>query len=183
MGLRRGAMETGWAAMDADVRGLVERLGMEPIPVEGGWFRVTWRSEEKLDDGRPIGGAILALFADSPDGFSALHRLSVTELWHFHRGDPFELLLLGPDGRSETVVLGPAVEDGHLLQVTVPPAVWMGGRVADGGTYALIGTTTAPAFTEDAFEAGGRAELAAAYPDRAPEIRRLTRLEPETRPR
>jgi uncharacterized protein len=165
--------------MDAEAQALLDRLGMEPIPVEGGWFRVTWRSEEVRTDGRPIGGAILALFADTAEGFSALHRLSVTELWHFHRGDPFQLLLLGPDGRSETVVLGPAVEDGHQLQLVVPAAVWMGGRVADGGSYSLVGTTTAPAFTEDAFEAGSRAELIAAYPDRAAEICRLTRPVPE----
>jgi uncharacterized protein len=165
--------------MNAEAQTLRDRLGMEPIPVEGGWFRVTWRSEEVLTDGRPLGGAILALFTDTPEGFSALHRLSVTELWHFHRGAPFDLLLLGPDGRSETVVLGPAVEDGQMLQLVVPPAVWMGGRVAAGGTYSLVGTTTTPAFTGDAFEAGSRDALIAAYPDRAAEIRRLTR--PESR--
>jgi len=164
--------------MDAEARALVERLGMEPIPVEGGWFRLTWRSEVQLIDGRPAAGAIVALFADTPDGFSALHRLAVTEVWHFYRGAPFHLLLLRPDGRSESVVLGPAVEHGQLLQLIVPPAVWMGGRVADGGAYSLVGTTTAPAFTDDAFELGSRAELIAAYPDRAAEIRRLTRVEP-----
>jgi len=164
--------------MDAEARALVELLGMEPIPVEGGWFRLTWRSDVQLADGRPAAGAIMALFADTPDGFSALHRLSVTEVWHFYRGAPFQLLLLRPDGRSDIVVLGPAVEHGQLLQLAVPPGVWMGGRVTDDGPFSLVGTTTAPAFTEDAFELGSRAELVAAYPDRADEIRRLTRAEP-----
>ena len=77
---------------------LISHLGLEPIPVEGGWFRVTWRSA--------TAGAIVALFTDDADGFSALHRLDVTELWFAHGGDPFELLLLHPDGSSEVVVLG-----------------------------------------------------------------------------
>jgi len=164
--------------MTPEARALLDTLGMEPIPVEGGWFTTTWRSELALADGRPVSGAILAMFADTPDGFSAMHRLSVTERWFFHRGAPFHLLLLGPDGAAERVVLGPAVEQGQLLQLTVSPGVWMGGHVAGGGAYSLVGTTTVPAFTDAAFEAGSRAELIAAYPACAVEIRRLTRVEP-----
>ncbi len=145
---------------------LVRHLGMEPIPVEGGWFLVTWRSD--------TAGAIVALFTDADDGFSALHRLTVTELWFAQGGDPFELLLLHPDGSSEVVILGGDVLAGHQLQVTVAPGVWMGGRPL--GRWSLLSTVTVPPFTDDAFAIGERDALVAGYPTRRDEIERLTRL-------
>jgi predicted cupin superfamily sugar epimerase len=144
---------------------LIGRLGLEPIPVEGGWYRVTWRSA--------AAGAIVALFTDDPVGFSALHRLTVTELWFAHGGEPFELLLLLPDGSSEVVVLGADVPGGQRPFVAVAPGTWMGGRPVGG--WSLLSTVTLPAYTDDAFTAGSRAELIAAYPSRADEILRLTR--------
>ncbi|MFI5041350.1 MAG: cupin domain-containing protein [Acidimicrobiales bacterium] len=152
--------------MDAEApAALIARLGLEPIPVEGGWFRVTWRSADA--------GAIVALFTDDDDGFSALHRLTVTELWFAHAGDPFELLLLHPDGSSETLVLGADVLGGQQLHAAVAPGVWMGGRPL--GRWSLLSTVTVPAYTDEAFAPGSRSELAAAYPSRIREIARLTR--------
>jgi uncharacterized protein len=144
---------------------IISHLGLEPIPVEGGWFRVTWRSA--------TAGAIVALFTDDADGFSALHRLDVTELWFTHGGDPFDLLLLHPDGSSEVVVLGVDVLRGQRTSIAVAPGTWMGGRPR--GRSSLLSTVTVPAFTDDAFTPGSRAELIDAYPARAEEIIRLTR--------
>jgi len=138
----------------------VGRLGLAPIPEEGGWFRVTWRS--------PVAGCIVCVFGDG-DGFSALHRLEVTELWFAHAGAPFELLLLGPDGASEVVVLDAATRP----QAVVGPGTWMGGRPL--GPWSLLSTVTVPAFTDDAFTLGRRDELIAAYPDRTALITALTR--------
>jgi len=145
--------------------GLRRSLGLEPIPVEGGWFRVTWRTA--------AAGAILALFTDEPAGFSALHRLRVAELWFFHAGGPFDLLLLHPDGSSTDVVVGADVGRGQVPQVAVGAGTWMGGAPREQWT--LLSTVTVPAFTDDAFSAGSRAELVAAYPDRRADIERLTR--------
>ena len=156
--------------MDPEVAALIAELGLEPLPEEGGWFRQTWQAEQ-IVDGRPGGTAIVALWADGADGFSAMHRLASTEVWHFYRGDPFALLLLHPDGRAEEVALGP----GGAVQVVVPAGVWMGGRVADGGRYALTGATMAPGFTPEDFELGSAEQLCAAYPSVAGRIRRLTR--------
>jgi uncharacterized protein len=157
-----------------DAKTLITRLGMAPIPGEGGWFRETWRSPGPPAD-KPVGTAILALFCDGPEGFSALHRLATTEIWHFCGGDPFVLLLLHADGSSEQVVLGPDVTGGDQVQVPVPAGTWMGGHLAAGGRFALIGCTMAPGFTEDDFETGRLGDLTAAYPDRADQIARLIR--------
>jgi uncharacterized protein len=154
--------------MDPDAAALVRDLGLQPIPVEGGWFRRTWLGPDAAD-GHPIGTAIIAMFTNDSEGFSAFHRLAATEVWHFYRGDPFVLTTLHPDG---TVV---AHDLGSEHQVVVPAATWMGGHVADGGRWSLVGTTMAPGFTDDGFELGDRPALLRGWPDAARTIIRLTR--------
>ncbi|HEY2429129.1 MAG TPA: cupin domain-containing protein [Acidimicrobiales bacterium] len=153
---------------------LIERLGLAPLPAEGGWFRQTWRSPDEVG-GRPVGTAIVALFDNSPLGFSALHRLATAEVWHFYRGDPFELLLLERGGSSSTVLLGAELEAGEVVQATVDAGVWMGGRPAGAGTWSLVGCTMAPGFVDGDFELGDRETLMRRYPSRAEDIAALTR--------
>jgi len=151
-----------------EAEALIGSLGLEPIPGEGGWFRQTWRSRE-MTEGRPAGTAIIAMFASGQSGFSAFHRLTATEVWHFYRGDPFVLVLLHPDGTSTDALLGPEP------QVVVPAGTWMGGYVAEGGRWSLLGATMAPGFTADGFELGSREALLRGWPEQAEMIRRLTR--------
>jgi hypothetical protein len=166
---------------------VVELLGLEPLPVEGGLFRQTWRSSdvlpaaglpERYARSKPAGTAIYYLLTAEPDSFSALHRLPTDEVYHFYLGDPVEMLMLHPGRRSETVVLGSEIEFGHHVQHVVPRGVWQGSRLRDGGRFALLGTTMAPGFETTDYEGGSRAELLAAYPEAAEAIRQLTRSDP-----
>ncbi len=113
------------------------------------------------------------LLTDDADGYSAMHRLGSDETWHFYLGDPIELLLLAPDGSDRTVVLGPGVLGGQQVQFTVPAGTWMGGAVAGGGAWALLGCTMAPGFTDDTYEHGDVDDLAARYPRVAERVRAL----------
>ncbi|GCB47857.1 cupin domain-containing protein [Streptomyces sp. NL15-2K] len=151
---------------------LIAHYGLEPIPREGGLFRQTWAGPERAD-GRPEGTAIVALLTS--DDFSALHRLSHDEIWHFYRGDPLEMLLLAPDGTSSTAVLGPDILAGQQPQLTVPAGTWMGGRVVAGGAWTLFGCTMAPGFTFEDYEHGDVGELTARYPAEAERIAGLCR--------
>ncbi|MFF0200937.1 cupin domain-containing protein [Streptomyces sp. NPDC005017] len=151
---------------------LVAQYGLEPIPLEGGLFRRTWTGPER-PDGRPEGTAIVALLADGD--YSALHRLKSDEVWHFYLGDPLELLLLAPDGGTATQVLGPDLRRGQRPQLTVPAGTWMGGRVAEGGTWTFFGCTTTPGFTYEDYEHGTAADLTARYPAEADRIMALCR--------
>jgi len=161
-------------------------LGLEPLPIEGGRYRQTYRSAETLaraalparyDGPRPHGTAIYYLLRG--DDFSALHRLRTDEVYHFYLGRPVDLLLLHPDGRDETVRLGPDLEAGQRVQAVVPRGAWQGSRLAppggDPGDFALLGTTMAPGYDVADFELGERGALLAAYPRRADLIRALTR--------
>lgn len=124
---------------------------------------------------RPTGSVIICLATPDPDGFFALHRLPIDETYHFYLGDPAELLLLYPDGRSECVVLGPDILNGQRIQQVVSAGVWQGLRLQDGGSWALFGTTMAPGFVNDDYEGGERDALIARYPGEALRISQLTR--------
>lgn len=164
-----------------DARRIITLLGLEPHPEEGGFFVETWRSETQIaaealggvyDGPRSAGTAIYYLL--TPDTFSALHRLKSEEVFHFYLGDPVEMLHLYPDGRAETVMLGPDIANGQSPQVVVPAGVWQGARLAEGGEVALLGCTVAPGFEFADYEHGQRAELLDGWSAAAPLIEALT---------
>ena len=152
---------------------LVARLGLEPLPIEGGLFRQTWVGEER--GGRPVGTAIVVLLAARGGHFSAMHRLPLDEVWFFQAGDPIELLLLEPGTPGRVPILGPDVMGGHELQVVVPAGTWMGARVAPGGEWSLFATSMAPGFIPADYDPGDRERLTDAWPQHATLIATLTR--------
>jgi predicted cupin superfamily sugar epimerase len=163
---------------------VIRLLGLAPLLGEGGYFRQTWVAPESVAGGvlgqrypraTAVGTAIYYLVTDAPDGFSALHRLATDEVYHFYLGDPVEQLLLYPDGRSGVIVLGSDLVAGHHVQHVAPRDTWQGTRLRDGGRWALLGTTMAPGFDPEEYEAGNRAALSAAYPHEATRIAALTR--------
>jgi len=163
---------------------LIELLELEPLPVEGGLFRQTYCSEERIPlsalpgryrAGKPFATAIYYLLTSDPDSFSALHRLPTDEVYHFYLGDPVEMLLLFPDGGGRRVVLGQEILQGQQVQVVAPAGVWQGSRLVPGGRFALLGTTMAPGFDATDYVGGHREEMQSRYPDQAELIRALTR--------
>ena len=157
-------------------------LQLEPLSIEGGFFRETYRSRwcvsaEYLPDGtrgsRSIGTAIYYLI--TPETFSALHRLPGSEVFHFYLGDPTVMLQLLPDGSSLTITLGNDLAGGQQPQVVVRGGIWQGCKLAQGGKFALMGTTMSPGFDYADYENGDREQLMAQYPSMAEMIRQYTR--------
>lgn len=152
---------------------VIDLLQLEPLPLEGGFFRQTYKSPEILSPellpercSQPLafGTAIYALL--TPADFSAMHRLDTDEIFHFYYGDPLEMLLLHPSGSGEVFLLGSDLLAGQQPQKVVARDVWQGTRLAPGGRYgfALIGTTMAPGFEWAGFELGERDALVSQYP-------------------
>jgi hypothetical protein len=162
----------------ADIRSL---LGLVPLPVEGGLYVESWRSDERLAAAalpprygapRALGTAIYYLL--EAGACSTLHRLRSDEVFHFYLGDPVEVLLLreGEGGRQAT--LGPDLAAGMRPQLVVPRGTWQGLALRPGGRWALLGTTVAPGFDLADFERGSRSRLTAAFPALAARIAALT---------
>lgn len=154
---------------------VIEFLKLQPHPVEGGFFRETYRSAGTLSrDGveRSISTAIYYLL--TPRTVSALHRLPGDEVFHYYAGDPVRMLQLWPDGSARTLVLGTDLRAGQVPQLVVPGGVWQGSVLVEGGSWALLGATMAPGFDYADYVSGNRAGLTARYPAEAAMIKRLT---------
>ncbi|SHK13906.1 hypothetical protein SAMN05443637_10332 [Pseudonocardia thermophila] len=147
-------------------REIVELLGLEPLPEEGGLFRRTYADAHS---------SAIYFLLESPD-FSALHVLTAAEIYHHYAGAPLAMLLLHPDGSVERPVLGPDLAAGQRPQIVVPAGTWQGSRPA--GDWSLVGTTTAPPFEWEMFTLGERAALQRRYPQAAADIAALTRVSP-----
>lgn len=150
---------------------IAEKLNLSPLPQEGGMFRRTWESTQ-MWSGKPTGSAIYFLL--TANSYSHLHRLSSDEVYHFYLGDPVELSLLGPDGAVRQIMLGNDLRAGQVPQAVVPAGWWQGSHVADGGRYALLGTTMSPSYADEDYEHGDAAALKTQYPAAADLIDRLT---------
>ena len=168
-----------------ELQDLVKLLDLKPLPSEGGLFTRTYLSDEQIPaEGlperyerkeRPFGSVILYLLTSEAHSFSALHRLPTDEIYHFYLGDPLLLLNLYPDGSSQRVILGQDILSGQKVQHVSPRGVWQGSCLLEGGQYALLGTSMAPAFEEPDYEGADREELLSLYPQEANLIKRLTR--------
>jgi len=165
-----------------DAEDIIRILGLEPLTVEGGYFRETYRSRGKIPQhdlppvyrgDRHFGTVIYYLV--TKDTFSFLHRLPSDEIFHFYLGDPVIMLQLSPDGEGKKMLLGNDIERGQNLQVVVPGGVWQGLCLDEGGTFALMGTTVVPGFDYEDFELGDREKLIILYPSYSELIERLTR--------
>ena len=156
---------------------VIELLGLQPHPVEGGYFRETYRSADSLSRAgteRSVSTAIYYLL--TPKTVSALHRLPGDEVFHFYLGDPVRMLQLWPDRSARTLTLGTDLIAEQVPQLVVPGGVWQGSMLVEGGRFALLGATMAPGFDYADYQAGDRGELTAKYPAVAAMIERLTPL-------
>ena len=140
-----------------DAARIVQLLNLAPLPLEGGFYCETYRSEQSFAPGAPFVGvrarSTAIYYLLTADTFSAMHRLPGDETFHFYLGDPVEMLMLHPGGGGETVRLGPDLER-MSVQHTVPADTWQGTRVTPGGAWALLGTTMSPGFEFGDYEAG-----------------------------
>lgn len=144
---------------DLTAEDVIASLGMQKLPVEGGYFAQTHRSDEV---------SAIAYLLVRPD-FSGMHVLKHVEIYNFHAGSPLRMLLLHPDG----TVSQPELSASNP-QVVVPAGVWQGS--VPTGEWSLVGTVVVPPYTDDIVSFGSADELCASYPSHASEIKPLCRF-------
>lgn len=155
------------------VQDWIDCLDLQPH-VEGGYYQQVYKSKESVREGqRALFTSIYFLLkADNPSHF---HRLTCDEIWYYHAGQPLTVHMIQPDGRYESVEVGPQIDQGQYLAYRVPQGVIFGSTVDTG--YALVSCLCAPGFEYDDFELFDRQDLLAAYPQHEEIICRLTRPE------
>lgn len=144
--------------MTERVRRIIEILKLEPLSMEGGFYKENYRSNEliarehlpvRYKSSKSFSTAIYYLL--TANTFSSLHCLPTDEIFHFYAGDPVEMLQLHEDGNGKIIQIGNDIENGYIPQVVVPRNTWQGTRLISGGEFALMGTTMAPGFEFDDF--------------------------------
>ena len=122
-------------------------LGLEPHP-EGGWYRRTWTSGDRLqtpNGERPA--ATLIHFLLPPGEASAWHLVTSDEIWMWHGPGPLKLQLGGdgsaPDARE------PVTLDLRNAQALVPAGHWQ--RTLPGDEEVLVSCLVSPGFSFDDF--------------------------------
>lgn len=164
------------------VEKLIALLKLKPLRFEGGFYTLTYKSEETVGEyalpsrysgKRAFGSAIYFLI--TPESFSAIHKLKTDEIWHFYLGDTVEMLQLYPDGSGNLLNIGNDLANGIYPQVLVNKDIWQGAKLKEGGKWALLGNTLAPGYEDSDFELAKREDLLKAYPDFREMIFALTR--------
>lgn len=165
-----------------DATRLIRLLDLTPHPIEGGYFRETYRSDETIDSqSLPVryGGkrncATAIYYLLTPETYSRIHRISSDEVFHFYLGDSVQMIQLLAAGEARMITLGPDIEAGQVLQAVVPRGVWQGACLIPGGRFALLGCTVAPGFDYADYEEGQADQLLEQYGQHHDLIRRLTK--------
>lgn len=149
--------------------------------VEGGSFREIYRSPLicDLSDDPAYGGkrnySTSIYFLLEQGQFSAFHKISSDEVWHFYTGDPLLVYEIDHSGELTIHRLGNDPENGASFQCVIKAGHWFGSKVQDNGSYSLVGCTVSPGFDFQDFELAKREELIELYPRHATLIRQLTR--------
>lgn len=168
-----------------EVRQLIERYQLEPLPGEGGFFRRIFTHPESLpplrhhpdppQEGRALASAIYFLI--TAEAFSALHRIDSEEHFCFLAGDRARMLQLDAStGEWAFRRLGPATDSGCEPWVRVPAGLWQGLRLEPGGRWALLVVFVSPEFAWEHFELADREELLRRFPSGSEAIRAYTRI-------
>jgi predicted cupin superfamily sugar epimerase len=163
---------------------IISALKLKPHPIEGGYFRETYRSVGQVptsllppgyarEGARSLGTSIYYLL--TPETFSELHRLPTEEVFHLYLGGPVRMLQLLEGGTGREVMVGRDILAGQEPQVVVPAGVWQGSALEPGVEFALLGATMAPGFDYADYEQGRRADLLTRFPAYGDQIKRLTR--------
>ena len=162
--------------------GKIKKLyDLQPHP-EGGWYKQTYKSEEKIPvDALPqrfrgeryFSTAIYFLLEKG--NFSAFHKIKSDECWHFYAGDPLDVYVIHQDGRLTVITLGSDFENGQLFQYIVPANCWFASCPAEGSEYCFVGCTVAPGFDFEDFDLADRRNLLEEYPAYKELITKLTR--------
>lgn len=147
----------------------IDKLELVRHP-EGGFYRETYRSEEKIPSGLPgryegersFSTSIYFLLKSGQ--YSAFHRIQSDEIWHFYSGSSATVYMISPDGTLSKRVVGSEAENGEVFQLCIPRGTWFGAEVNAPDSYSLVGCTVAPGFDFRDFEMGNRADLVKHFP-------------------
>ena len=157
--------------LNNEINQLVTELGLLPHP-EGGFYKETYRSEEKLENiNRSLVTSIYFLLTS--ENVSRFHRIKSDEHWFFHAGSPLIVHTLGENGHEQTLV-GLNLSKGETPHFVVPKNTIFGSSVLHENSFSLVSCVVAPGFDFADFELFDRDYLLKEFPNHSEIIHQLT---------
>lgn len=162
---------------------IIRILDLKPLPVEGGYFRPTYRGDLRLGtdalppgfpSARQITSAIYYFL--TADTKSRLHRLRTDEMWHFYLGDPVTIHIFRLGHGYTKTLLGQNLLQGQAVQAVVPAHSFFGAHLQPGGQWALMGCTLSPEYRNEDFSLPSLEEfeeLLGSFPQQQETLQRL----------
>ncbi|MPM11896.1 hypothetical protein SDC9_58247 [bioreactor metagenome] len=141
------------AGMKREVEKLIQKLQLQPLQGEGGYFR---RLYTFSDNGAALGSTIYYLMTGQ--SFSSIHFLPTAEVWYFLEGCEARQLVLQPDGSHTERILGRA-SDGYDPVITVEGGCWQGTKPVQEDGWTLCATTMVPPYDGQSYRQGDRSLL------------------------
>ncbi len=157
---------------------VVNELRLQPLLPEGGYYRQTFKSPMTIQIGQKQRSLMTnILYLITKNSFSAFHRLTSVEIYHYYAGSRIEVFTLGEKGLKKTI-LGTNISKNEVQQLIVEPNVWQASRLLnnDDSSWGLVGTTVSPGFEFEDFELAQRDQLIVTYPEHHLIISEMTRL-------
>ena len=155
---------------------MIKTLGLMPHR-EGGWFRRTYESEQKLrlaQGSRPCATSILYFLKKNE--VSRLHSLRSDETWYFHRGNSLELNLFD-SGEYRCVQLGNDIDSGQVPQATIGAGTFFGAIPFGPEEWSLVSCSVSPGFDYADLIWPDEDELRNQYPEKESLLRKLVPLQ------
>ena len=154
-------------------------LQLQPHP-EGGFYKETYRAKgvipsHRLPHGfteeRSYSTAIYFLLRQGD--YSAFHRITSDECWHFYEGGTLLIHMIDKDGNLTSIRLGRNIQEGEVLQFVVPANCWFASEPAPGTDFSLVGCTVSPGFDFADFDMADADTLIKEYPQHSSILLRL----------
>ena len=161
--------------MSSGADGIIEKLKLVPLPLEGGFFNEIYRSSTMISSGECCGTSIYYLLRGK--GISDWHMVSKDEIWYYHAGSSAIQMLLFSDGTCEERTIGSDVMNGHVPQSVIPAGTWQSARLSfnDESSWGLFGAAVFPGFEYKDYYSSDTEKLCAVFPAYAAEIRAFSR--------
>jgi len=144
---------------------IIDTLKLEPLEIEGGFFREIYRSKLKAEKpGRMCGTSIYYLMTSHD--ISRWHKVTGDEIWHYHGGSPAVQLLIHPGGRMEKRVIGLDLKAGQVPQSLIPADTWQAAVLLNKNedAWGLFGATVFPSFEYEDFSGATVEQMTEKFP-------------------
>ncbi|EDO49135.1 predicted protein [Nematostella vectensis] len=168
------------AAPQNTAQELIQKLNLEPHPLEGGHYTVSYVSKlevKPLDATRRDRRSCFSFiyFLIQNNNHIPWHKLSSDEMFSYHRGCPLRLYTLREDGSFESTVVGDPLVDPQAHYVAVIPAnTWFAGELMRRKhSYCLCSVSVSPGFVDADCEFADVSKLAEQFPQQSEIIRKF----------